>query len=292
MPTSIRHVQVAPTQNGTEHFRKEPSHPSHELRTSRCVKYTMFFKNMFFLLCGVFVGAIGIIALQEKGKLHGQFDGLFLDPAAIILSVGIVIFVVSFCGALGALRENKCLLRFFYACLILIILLQLAIGLAAYFAKNNIKRKIDNVFQKAIIQYQDDPDLQSLIDYIQIELKCCGSTEPKDWSANPYFKCNESVPAVINIASSCSVPHSCCRKDRLNRMCGFAVFTKKFGSDKRKDIIYTKGCLEALETWFKDHVMYAGIVCGFLLVLQAISVKLAFRMISDIDEIIKWRDRH
>ncbi|XP_028394018.1 tetraspanin-33-like [Dendronephthya gigantea] len=292
MPASTRRVQVAPAQNGAERSHKEPSHPRHELRTSRCVKYTMFFKNMFFLLCGVFVGAIGIIALQEKGKLHGQFDGLFLDPAAIMLSVGIVIFVVSFCGALGALRENKCLLRFFYACLILIILLQLSIGLAAYFAKNTIKGKIDNVFQKAIVEYQDDPDLQSLIDYIQFELKCCGSTEPKDWNSNPYFKCNnESISGTSDIGSACSVPHSCCSTDKLNRMCGFGVFTKKGEIEGREKKIYTTGCLEALETWFKDHVMYAGIVCGVLLVLQAISVKLAFRMISDIDEIIKYRDR-
>lgn len=293
---TLRAVQVAPAQNGlngTSHVAKPLSHPSNELRTSRCVKYTMFFKNMFFLLCGVFIGAIGIIALQEKGKLHGKFDGLFLDPAAIMLTVGVVVFIVSFCGALGALRENKCLLRFFYACVILIILLQIAIGLAAYFAKNSIKRKIDNVFQEAILKYQDDPDLQSLIDYMQIELECCGSIEPEDWSKNLYFNCSSIYKeSVSDVGSFCSVPHSCCRDDKLNRMCGFGVFTKTFGAGAREEKIYMTGCVEALETWFKDHVMYAGIVCGFVLVLQMISVRLAFIMISDINDIIKWRDRY
>ena len=296
MTLTVRQVQVAPIEighNGTTPVAKQLSHPSDELRTSRCVKYTMFFKNMFFLLCGVFIGAIGIIALQEKGKLHGKFDGLFLDPAAIMLTVGVVIFIVSFCGALGALRENKCLLRFFYACVILIILLQLAIGLAAYFAKNSIKRKIDDVFQEAIMKYQDDPDLQSLIDYMQIELECCGSIEPQDWSKNPYFNCSTIYKnSDRDMGSFCSVPHACCREDRLNRMCGFGVLTEEYDDDAREEKIYMRGCIEALEVWFKDHAMYAGIICGFVLVLQVISVKLAFKMISDINDIIKWRDRY
>ena len=290
--TRVRQVQVAPENpNGTANHAK--SDPSNELRTSRCVKYSMFFKNMFFLLCGVFIGAIGIVALQEKGKLHGKLDGLFLDPAALMLTVGVVIFIVSFCGALGALRENKCLLRFFYASIILIILLQVAVGLAAYFAKNSLKQKVDDVFQDAILKYQDDPDLESLIDYIQLELKCCGSIKAEDWSKNPYFNCSaadkESTTHIYG--SFCSVPFSCCREDQLNRMCGFGIFTKQYDFVEREEKIYTTGCLEALETWFKDHAMYAGIVGGFVLVLQVISVRLAFRMISEIDEIIKWRDR-
>ena len=294
MPVPVRQVQVAPAENGTSHPTKQ-SHPSNELRTSRCVKYTMFFKNMFFLLCGVFVGAIGVIALQEKGKLHGKLDGLFLDPAALMLTVGVIVFIVSFCGALGALRENKCLLRFFYSCVILMILLQIAIGLAAYFAKDSIKNKINGVFKEAIQKYQDDPDLQSLIDYMQIELECCGSIKPEDWSENPYFNCSSiyrNAGNTIKFGSFCSVPYSCCRQDKLNRMCGFGVFTTSVDEGTRKKKIYTTGCITALEGWFKDHVMYAGIVCGFVLVLQVISVRLAFIMISDINDIIKRRDRY
>ena len=293
MPVAVRRVQVAPSENGHNGVSKQSSNPSNELRTSRCVKYTMFFKNMFFLLCGVFIGAIGTIALQEKGKLRGKFDGIFLDPAAIMLTVGVIVFVVSFCGALGALRENKCLLRFFYACVLLIVILQVSLGLAAYFAKNSITRKIDDVFQEAILKYQDDPDLQSLIDYLQIELECCGSTKPQDWSNNPYFNCSEIYKTSHkDIGSFCSVPHSCCKEDKLNRMCGFGVLnTHKFAEDSRDEKIYITGCLEALETWFKDHAMYAGIIGGFILMLQIISVRLAFWMISDINEIIKWRDR-
>ena len=290
MPVAIRQVQVSPSENGHNGVSKQLSNPSNELRTSRCVKYTMFFKNMFFLLCGVFIGAIGIIALQEKGKLHGKFDGMFLDPAAIMLTVGVIVFIVSFCGALGALRENKCLLRFFYACVLLIIVLQVSLGLAAYFAKNSITRKIDDVFKEAILKYQDDPDLQSLIDYMQIELECCGSTKPEDWSNNPYFNCSEVYKnSQKDIGSFCSVPHSCCKEDKLNRMCGFGVFNTHKDSPDEK--IHITGCLEALETWFKEHAMYAGIIGGLILMLQIISVRLAFWMISDINEIIKWRDR-
>lgn len=292
MTRALRPIQVAPVHNRHNGDVGKARRPGNELRTSRCVKYTMFFKNMFFLLCGVFVAAIGIVALQEKDKLRGKFDGLFLDPAAIMLAVGIVVFVVSFCGAIGALRENKFLLRVFSGCVILVILLQIAIGLAAYFAKDSIKGKIDDIFQEAILKYQDDPDLQSLIDFVQIELQCCGSVEPSDWSSNPYFNCSSVYKeSPRDVGSFCSAPHSCCRGDKLNRMCGFGVFRRDVEFDVRDEKIYTTGCIEALETWFKDHIVYAGVVCGVLLVLQVIAVRLAFRMISDINDIIKWRDR-
>ncbi|XP_046859157.1 tetraspanin-14-like [Xenia sp. Carnegie-2017] len=194
---TLRRVQVSPRTNderrrqATRNTNSE--HSVNKLRTSRCVKYTMFFENMFFLLCGAFISTIGIIALQEKGKLKGQFNGILLDPAVIILTTGIIVFVVSFCGSLGALRENKCLLRFFYSSIMLLIIIQLALGLTAYFARDKVKSKVNDIFQEAIKKYQDDPDLKALMDYIQSELKCCGSNQPINWNLNPYYNCSSNT---------------------------------------------------------------------------------------------------
>lgn len=277
-----RRVQVAPQQP----TQPPPSTQTNVLRTSRCVKYTMFFKNLFFLVCGVLLAAIGGIALHEKDKLNGKFDNLFLDPAAIVLSVGILTFVISFCGALGALRENKCLLRFFYIFVIIIMIVQLSIAVVFYAYREKIRNKIDDVFQEMIVKYYDDPDLQTVIDYVQKEVKCCGSTGLEDWLVNPYFNCSNK-----GIASACSVPYSCCKSDKLNRQCGRGILKLLSEADQGQKV-YTIGCLEALEKWFLANITYAGVVFGCLFLLQVIAVRLAFSLISDINEIIKWRDSH
>ena len=275
-----RTIRVAP----------QPGVPSEdtsaELRTSRCVKYTMFFKNMFFLLCGVLLGAIGFVALKEKNKLDGKLNSLFLDPAAIILTIGVVVFIISFCGALGALRENKCLLRFFYICIILILITEIALAIVLYAYRDKAREKVDGIFRELIVDYHEDADLQAIVDYVQEGLGCCGSRDAKDWEYNPYFNCSN----VRKIVSACSVPHSCCKVDKINRLCGGGVLLLKV--DERQEKVFTLGCVEALEKWIMDRIVYAGVAAGCLVVLQLVAVRLAFRMISDINYIIKWRETH
>ena len=47
--------------------------------------------------------------LQKKG--YEEVSDFTTDPAIIIIAVGVCIFIVSFCGSVGALRENICLLK-------------------------------------------------------------------------------------------------------------------------------------------------------------------------------------
>ncbi len=53
------------------------------------------------------VGAWAV--LQKTG--YAEVSDFVSDPAIIIIAVGCFIFLVSFCGCVGALRENICLLK-------------------------------------------------------------------------------------------------------------------------------------------------------------------------------------
>ncbi|RXN01810.1 Tetraspanin-9 [Acipenser ruthenus] len=96
------------------------------------------------LVFSLLIIAIGVYAKVEKATDTVR-DTFLIDPAIILIVVGVVMFFITFCGCIGALREN-------------IKLLKATRGTLGKFVK------------KAIIHYRDDIDLQNLIDYIQKEV--------------------------------------------------------------------------------------------------------------------------
>jgi len=81
---------------------------------SCCTKYFLFSFNVLFWLLGLLLLTCGIWAWTEKGFFDDIADQteIPLDPVVLIISIGLVMFILSFAGCLGSLRENICLLKF------------------------------------------------------------------------------------------------------------------------------------------------------------------------------------
>ena len=71
-------------------------------------------KNKILQLLGLLLLTCGIWAWTEKGFFDDIADQteIPLDPVLLIISIGFVMFILSFAGCLGSLRENICLLKF------------------------------------------------------------------------------------------------------------------------------------------------------------------------------------
>jgi hypothetical protein len=54
---------------------------------------------------------VGSWVLKDRGQLVKDPASFFLDPSAMLCILGAAMFLVAFCGCLGALRENIFLLR-------------------------------------------------------------------------------------------------------------------------------------------------------------------------------------
>ncbi|NXE84016.1 TSN33 protein, partial [Cochlearius cochlearius] len=134
---------------------------------------------------------------------------LAVDPAILLVVVGVLTFLITFCGCVGSLRENICLLQAFSVCLTVIFLLQLAAGVLGFVFSDKARGKVSEIINGAIVHYRDDLDLQNLIDFGQKEFSCCGGVSYKDWSQNMYFNCTATNPS----RERCSVPFSCCLRD-------------------------------------------------------------------------------
>ena len=48
---------------------------------------------------------VGLWAVTQKSS-YKEFSSIATDPASVLIAVGALIFIVSFFGTVGALREN------------------------------------------------------------------------------------------------------------------------------------------------------------------------------------------
>lgn len=267
---------------------------SNTVEVSCCTKYFLFTFNILFWLLGVALVIIGIWAWTEKGFFDDvrKLTEIPFDPVLLLLSIGVVMFILSFSGCIGALRENICLLKFFSVILGIIFFGELVSGILAFVYKDWFNQRFDSFITTTINQYRDDPDLQNLIDFSQEQLECCGGTQgPSDWENNIYFNCT-SIILVNGIkyqpAESCGVPFSCCANQALDdsvidTQCGYGVRTSPETDWGEK--IWTAGCIEKFEQFLRQRVyLVAGIFIGVAL-LQIVPICFAQNMISDIETI-------
>lgn len=257
-PTS----RVSPTQ-GPDDRHEGPS---------KCKKYAIFFFNVFFWLASVLVLAVGIALLAENRPAFSEYRDIAYDPAAVCTAFGCLLFVITFTGCLGALRENTCLLCTFIVLLGIVLLVEVSGVALGFYYRTQMKVKIEHRLKTAVVFYRDEKkqDLQFLIDSTQTELKCCGASSYLDWENNLYFNC--SSPGY----EACGVPFSCCKDMNNNRQCGKGVRDPLIDYDEKVKRIYTSGCVDVLINWFKDNLILLAGVGIAVLVLQLFNFFMAY----------------
>ncbi|XP_026473385.1 tetraspanin-33-like [Ctenocephalides felis] len=239
---------------------------------SSCVKYMIFQLNFIFWLFGGLLIGVGLYAFVDKWQATGWVKvetvyDVVLNISLVMVIAGGVVFIVSFAGCVGALRENTCLLKFYSLCLLIFFLLEMAVAIMGFVFPHAMHSLLEDSFTDKIIHtYRDDPDLQNLIDFAQQEFQCCGLSSEgyMDWSKNEYFNC--SSPSV----ERCGVPFSCCINNTdisgglMNIMCGYGVQTSSVAEANKK--VWTSGCIEIVRTWAERNLYtIAGIALGVAL---------------------------
>ncbi|XP_044276412.1 tetraspanin-15 [Varanus komodoensis] len=245
-----------------------------------CLKFSLTIYSTVFWLLGAFVLGVGIYAEVERQK-YKTLESAFLAPAIILILLGIVMFVVSFVGVLASLRDNLCLLQAFMYILGVCLLIELTGGVIALIFRNQTIDFLNNNIRRGIVNYYDDLDFKNIMDFVQKEFKCCGGEDFKDWSKNQYHDCSAPGPLA------CGVPYSCCVANKtavINTMCGYKTINKERLSVQ--NIIYVRGCTNAVLIWFMDnYTIMAGILLGILLP-QFLGVLLTLLYITRVEDII------
>ncbi|NWZ71945.1 TSN10 protein, partial [Acrocephalus arundinaceus] len=248
---------------------------------SHCVRYLAFLWNLLFLLLGLLTLALGVWGLLAKSPLPGGGRGAPLgsDPMLLFVLAGLGASTVSLAGCLGALRASPCLLRFFLGAVLVFGGLEVLGGLLLLLARRRLRDALRDLLLLCLLRYQEDPDLQFLVDEVQRSLQCCGLESYRDWESNPYFNC--SAPG----AQACSVPASCCQ-DLLenssvpNAQCGFGVLG--LGVAAAGAVVHMGGCGAALGAWLRGQAGAIAAGAAALVLVEAMGALMALRVLGDV----------
>ncbi|CAG5119986.1 unnamed protein product, partial [Candidula unifasciata] len=137
----------------------------------------------------------------------------------------------------------------FMALLVVVFLLQIAMGTVLFFRMDELDLRMLAIVNSALTGYQTEADLErdKALDYLQQKFTCCGGSSFSDWESNEHYNCSN-----VASPSSCGVPMSCCRGTR-DEQCGYGV---RAGTKEYTDMFaYTEGCVVALTRIFKDNVL-------------------------------------
>ncbi|KAM5216902.1 tetraspanin-10 isoform 3-T3 [Hipposideros larvatus] len=245
---------------------------------SSCLKCLTFLSNFLFSLLGLLALAIGLWGLAVKGSLGSSWGGpLPADPMLGLVLGGLVVSVVSLAGCLGALCENACLLRCFSGGLLTFLVLEAVVGALVVALWGPLQDGLEHALHMAITHYQDDPDLQFLIDQVQLGLQCCGAASYQDWQQNLYFNCSSAG------IQACSLPASCCINPRedgasINDQCGFGALG--LDEDAAQRVVHLEGCGAPLRRWLRRNIRAVGGFAIAVVVVQGAELLLATRLVK------------
>lgn len=183
---------------------------------SGIVKYLVFLFNLVFALAGLAMLAVGILYQLELNDITNAIDDrtYALAPTFVIV-VGTIVFVISFFGCCGAIRESTCMLTTYGVILLAIFILQIALGVFAFLqvkeSDGSFKKEIYKAMDKAYAKYGRDKTTTDAIDSMQQVLKCCGNNGPGDFTQLPS-SCCEGKPQSCHQADRSFFDDACNKK--------------------------------------------------------------------------------
>nr|CAD7441982.1 unnamed protein product [Timema bartmani] len=196
----------------------------------------------------------------------------------ILIAAGAFVFVVSFLGYCGAIRESRCLLTTYGVLLLIILVMEITAGGLAAAYKKEAETESRTMLKNSIKKYyatQDKADAVTLMwNYFMAQMKCCGVDNYLDFKESPKWGTNKTVPEAC-----------CVLVGDLNK------FTPKDpqcpNNPSESNSYYMKGCYETFYNWLMEHINTAiGVGIGLGL-LQLLGIFFAFCLCKSIDGYIK-----
>ncbi|XP_008556489.1 CD63 antigen [Microplitis demolitor] len=211
-----------------------------------CVKYLLFLFNLIFAITGIVFIAVGAVILAMYNDYSNFMDNWFFAAPVLMIVVGVTVFLVSFFGCCGAVKEHHCMIITFSVLLLLIFALELGAGICGYMMRNEVGKMLQSRLNNTMPLYKSDPKVQKSWDVMQHDFKCCGIATSSDWAI---------------LYPNTELPNSCCHEVVLNHKC-----------DSNSITVSSEGCMKKLKDAIEDKAVILGAVGIGIALVQLIGV--------------------
>ena len=151
-----------------------------------------------------------------------------------------------------------------YSILVLVIFaMEIVAGAYAYTKRDKVEQRLTDGIQKAVETNYGEAGTASdgmtkAIDWLQENVKCCGSTGPGDWTTSQWYRKRSANDTA-------EVPKTCCKTQST----GCNVNTAS------KDTIYKAGCIGEGKKFAKDNLWLIGGVGVGIAVVELLGIGFA-----------------
>ncbi|KAJ3144696.1 hypothetical protein HDU89_008066 [Geranomyces variabilis] len=163
------------------------------------IKNLLLFINFLSLLAGIILIGGGVYLGTSAGGTNGELISLSGTVGTAAIVIGVIVTVVSFLGCFGAANEKGMLLKTYFALLIILVILELSVGIAAYTKRSAIGDTLKDAWSDAYAK-NTTASHQALVQ-VEITFSCCGYTLVND---KPFEPVPDSCVALFGFTDTCA----------------------------------------------------------------------------------------
>jgi len=211
--------------------------------------------NVIAVIIGLALLGIGAYSKYEYGDVLAISDSAFTSIPAMLMIIGVLVFILGFLGCFGSFRENRIVLIVYTILLVLVLMGEVVAIIISMIYKGKIEESVEDGLELKVEGYVTGiaEDIE-IMDKIQDTLQCCGIHGPDTYTSNKDW---------LEKHNNVTVPASCCGVDPED-----AALTCNTSDNN----LYTDGCLDLTTNTLKDNTgLIIGITMGFI-VIQIIGV--------------------
>ncbi|XP_017474773.1 PREDICTED: 23 kDa integral membrane protein-like [Rhagoletis zephyria] len=148
------------------------------------VKYLIYIANIIFLVCGILIIVLGAFMINNIGDFSSIEDAIDVDTLPIIIIIlGCIIFVISFFGCCGAIRENSCCMTTYAVFMFILFCLQVALVVWVFVQRSEFLKTMRDLVNTTWDKNDNSANGIHPMDALQISFKCCGKTSSADYTS-------------------------------------------------------------------------------------------------------------